>query len=221
VGLRWERALLVEIRIETYSWDDESGEMSTNLKVGNTTKLKAFLFDGEQAVNGMIFSDDAGVPSGYDEVSASYEGRFLRGAETGLYGGGTSSDSTHDHTADTHKHTPVAHGHPQALCGSANPTVGTSKGAFACRGPRHHNVTLTTNSNVPDTDGKVVTVVDATYTPAFIKLLGLYNNSGKPRTPVGGVRWFCGRHHGFGPAQQLVGGNGGFRLPAKDYAGKR
>lgn len=137
-------------------------------------------------INSMAFGDTSTKPHGFDKVSGSYEELFLRGAETGLYGGGTSSDDTHDHTtSDSHDHAPVNHTHGSVLCGYGGSVGCLNSGATrAVRPLQHHNVSLSSKA-IGDTDTTVATILEASFTPEFIKLLGLYNSGSRPRTPVG------------------------------------
>lgn len=136
-------------------------------------------------INSMAFGDTSTKPEGFEKVSSSYEGLFLRGAESGLYGGGTSSDDTHDHTtSDSHDHAPVNHAHGSVLCGYGGSIGCGDSGIRNVRSLQHHNVSLSLAA-IGDTDTTVPTILEASFTPEFIKLLGLYNSGSRPRTPVG------------------------------------
>ena len=133
--------------------------------------------------NAVVFSDSA-KPAGFTYCDGGQEAegnqtpdlrdKFILGADTGDDGGGAGGSTTHSQTQADHTHQDDEHHHGTALCGTFSGVTRKVRAAVTSDvyPSRHHNVALQANTlSDLSTDG--TTVDDATFEPAYIKLIAM------------------------------------------------
>lgn len=180
-----------------------------------TIMLQPDAIDRDMPVGAMCFTADETPPDRYATVDGDWDGLYLHGWDPLLTWASTGGSATHGHTSVAHNHTPDPHVHTATLCGSATDQVGTSGDAAVGKStapPKHHLITLQAPSPVlDDVSDAQVTVQDATFDPAHVKLLGLVKNSAATgeRIPAGVIVPFVGDPSELPSEWVLCDGNNG------------
>ncbi len=146
-----------------------------------------------------LWSDDSGLPSGWDQP-ASGKGRHLKGATPGGDGGSTAGTLSHPHTANSHGHNDAGgHWHAHNL----DLFIGTGRGGrsgydhtvvdYIGLGYSGHRHPGETDAEYCDLPGQVVTVTAADKKEPLYRDVGIIQNStGDDDLPVGLVAFWAG-----------------------------
>ncbi len=202
----------------TYSTNTISIANAThNYPYLNVVLLKPSSVDVDVPPDALVFGDSATPPEGYANISghgdyvAGWNNKFLRGTTGSGDGGSTGGDANHNHsfthtavhTVGVHMHSPV-----DANPGAAVDTDPPGRYPVSVRVCAHHSVFLN-DARAGSLVNTTHYSADNTFEPAWIKLLGIYNSSGRAQTPVGIIVGFVGESSDIPSGWTLCDGAGG------------
>lgn len=127
-------------------------------------------------------------------VYSIYDAVFMQTADTGDNGGIIVAPVTHKHMMDAHTHTVGSHGHAGSQFGAANTVdIGLSGfGVATLLNVSHHTYFGTGSTAVTVSSSNQNTNSQAGH-PAYIKWIGIYNDTGSAETPDGIIIAYVGK----------------------------
>lgn len=173
--------------------------------------------DGDQDIpdGASCFTDESTSPAGF-VVEASVDGVVVRGAVPGVGGGSTGGSAEHKHTLDGHTHSVADHEHESHVLGA-----GTSVEIFAdvqniSVAVQAHHLGVLAGGAGGTSGSTAVAAVNESSDPAYVRLLGVTNDSGQASTPVGVVVAYVGAASGIPGQWVLMDGTGESLVDCRD-----